>query len=549
MKALVVRPNFSQIEESVIKNEVDHPVYKLMRNPILWKINIHGAFMKSLSAISVYNKLTEIGVKTDAMDMLLEFGIVITERGIIIQNDQIKNVLEYEKYDLICISCSSCQQYLPAKRLVDIARKTLPKLKIIIGGYHASCDPLDIITSIPGIDVVVIGDFEPIADSLVSALKTNTGLENIPNLYYRKDNKIVTTQRRYFRINYRDYIPNFPSSGFDKYIPYYAEHLIEGSRGCLYNKCGFCAEPFLRNYYIHRPVDQVLDEMEYTVKRCKEIHGEDEVVFFLFSDPLWGGSPSWAKEFCYKLKERKKKFQLKIKWEVEMRVDQKITDLFPIMVETGCIGFSFGVESVHPKILRSMNKCTDYEHYYQSILNTIKAAIKATRQVEGCWVEMNIIVGWPGEELKDLLHAFEKITKIKKEIGGNLLIFYFPVAPLPGTKLWEMVTDNDFKNRTGLKMIFPLRYWKEGYFPFVPMLNASKTLSAASIADFATHKVVREPTRIIENPSVWLSDKSFEQSILTKDIIPKEEIYKYSNLLRTDNNISGPDAYFINAYT
>lgn len=541
MKALVIRPGLCEIPEEVIKNSSRHPILECMRVPRLWKIGVYMSTIRSVGAIAVSHKLSTLGVETDATEAMFEFGIAITKKGIELQNTEFKNKLLKGKYDLICISCTTCQEYRAVKRLCAVTKQTLPHGRIIVGGYHPSCDTKHMMHTIPEIDIIVFSDFEPVAEQLITAIKNNTGLDSIPNLIYRKNGNIICTERKFYKIDFNRDVGDYSDNPFNRFLSLYSLHSIEGSRGCPYHKCTFCQEAVLRKYRSSRPVEQLVNEMEYITNAVAKYHGNNAVAVMGFTDPVWGLSREWIINFCNLIKQRKNRFDAGLRWAVDTRLDQNIKDLYPLMHEAGCRDIAVGVESFSPNMLNKMkksNKEINPDEFYNKVKDTLKAASDL-----GWNAAYSLLLGWPGEELKDILCTFDKVSQMKKEIGNKVTTSFYGVTPLPGTELWEMMQDHEFCKKNHTSMEIDMRFWEKGYYPYVPLINPSRTLSAAAISNFATHKF-QSTIKKTEGISRWVIDTSFQEKLFKNDMITKDDIGYYLELIRKDFMEIGQSGFF-----
>lgn len=538
MKALVVRPGICEIPEEYSRGKTTHPIYELMHEPTLWKICIFLSLIRSPGAVAVSKKLIELGLEVDATE-LIEFGVTITDKGIDIQNELISNKLKNEQYDIICISCTSALEYLTTKRMAELCKKILPQSRIVIGGYHASADPYDMMKSIQAIDVLVVGDFEVIAESLISAIKGDVPYQDIPNIYYRENGRINQTERQFIHFNFNKHTHSTIESPFDRFIPFYVLYMIEGSRGCPYNRCSFCAEPLMRKYYSTKSIENIINEIDYIICKAGECHGMNSTIPIGFSDPVWGLKKTWISEFCDKLEQSMKSWGPKLVWRADMRLDQNIQDLYERMYALGCRSIAFGVESFSLPTLKKMNKAVDETKY----LENAKKALSAAASV-GWDVAINIIFGWPGEQLRDMLVTMEKIAEIRKEAGKNIRPAIYSATPFPGTILWDILDDEEYKQKHGIKLIVQKRFWKKGIIPFVPVFNASRTLSAVAIANYATNSFKKKDVSRDRRKSLWMKDTTFEEKLATEDIITKDDVLHYASIIRKDYVEAGEMCFF-----
>jgi hypothetical protein len=149
---------------------------------------------------------------------------------------------------------------------MEIHRKVkerVPDLKIVAHGPHAnwySKEILDLYSD--SIDIVSVGDGEVSAVPLVKWAYGKDGieLEDIPNINFRGKAKPP-------RKGYAD-MDTFPVPTYDE--EFYLDiddkimmPMFDGSRGCPYAKCIFCAQPIFMGPYRERKTENVLRDVGY----------------------------------------------------------------------------------------------------------------------------------------------------------------------------------------------------------------------------------------------------------------------------------------------
>lgn len=172
-----------------------------------------------------------------------------------------------------------------AFNIARIIKRIHPDKKVLMGGFSASYFAEDIMQSNEAVDFILAGDFvEKQLVDLLNAVEKGSGLENVPNLFYREGEKIRKNPplkdddpTDVVFINYKILVRNsIKYHDVRGHLPYYgwiknpvAMTLIQ--RGCQYN-CGFCGGSnfaYKNHYYPVSPVkrspERIADELE-TVK-------------------------------------------------------------------------------------------------------------------------------------------------------------------------------------------------------------------------------------------------------------------------------------------
>lgn len=307
---------------------------------------------------------------------------------------------------------------------VTITRKILPNAKIIIGGPHATAQPLEVIKN-DMIDIVVVGEAEQIIVPLLNALQNKTDLKEVKGIVFKRDGQVIQTEKpeyidlenlpfparemlptvkKYFR-----QIPLFPS------IP--PVGFIIASRGCPFN-CSFC-QPMLREIFGNkvrfRSPQSVLKELDELVEKY-------HIKTLYFIDDNMTVNKKWLYEICDGIEKRN--------YGLIIGVQGKADTLTPEMAERlkriNCRYMSFGVES----------GC-------QRILDTIMGKHLTIAQIENAFklCEQNniltcasLMIGSPGDNKESILDTVELLGRIRP----NFIDLHY-TAPTPGSKMFNEV--------------------------------------------------------------------------------------------------------------
>ncbi|MEW6202659.1 MAG: cobalamin-dependent protein [bacterium] len=188
-----------------------------------------------------------------------------------------------------------------------------PGIKILVGGMTAAAFHREIMERYSHVDYVIRGDGEVPLESLISALRGDSSLGDVPNLTWRDDEKVIANPLSYSataadldRLNptHRDLIHNyqFYSARYlyncmtDTAESYAKEpvHYIYAGRGCSVD-CAYCAgaqsstvREFGRTCPVFRSVPVVADEM-------LEVYKQGIRNFYLCFDPP-GCNPNFYPE-------------------------------------------------------------------------------------------------------------------------------------------------------------------------------------------------------------------------------------------------------------
>lgn len=298
--------------------------------------------------------------------------------------------------------------------VVKLARKAKelnPKIKVIIGGPHASLEPEEVISAEP-VDFVVVGEGEYAFLELVSRLSTDGELSDIKNIWYKSNGSIKQNSpgswiKRLDDLPFPDF-ELFNMRRYNRLWSFYRNTTLVASRSCPYS-CTNC-QPALREImgpYRQRSVENVVSEIRFLKARYKVRH-------FSFVDNTFTVNRKWVVDFCDELIRQ----NLKITWICAGTVGAVDRELMALMKRAGCTAISFGVES-------------GSQHVLDNILHK-KLSVEKAREVIREASELKLrthcyfMLGIPGETKEQTWETVE----LAKTINCDSLLFSI-VVPQP----------------------------------------------------------------------------------------------------------------------
>jgi radical SAM superfamily enzyme YgiQ (UPF0313 family) len=262
-------------------------------------------------------------------------------------------------------------------------------------------------------------------DYTVTEFASGMPLEEIKGVSFRKDGKIVHTEKR-LPIENLDALPwatpiykrdmdytryNVPFL-LNPYISFYT------TRGCP-AKCTFCLWPqtFDGHMWRQRSVDDVAKEVEHALKLFPDV----QEIFF--DDDTF----TIGKERVLALCERFK--PLNFTWSCTSRVHVDLETL-QAMRAAGCRLFIVGFESGNPQILKNIKKGASVEQAREFMKNCKKAGIV---------VHGDFIIGLPGETRETI----EESLQFAKELDCETIQVSIAHA-YPGTEFYDFAQTNGY---------------------------------------------------------------------------------------------------------
>lgn len=244
---------------------------------------------------------------------------------------------QYTHADLVGVTAFTST----APRAYEIAKQYREKgVTTVMGGVHAAMRPEE---AQQRVDSLVIGEAEAVWPKLLADFEAGN-LEK----------------------TYRGGFPEMTNMPIPRYdlFPRGCIGAVQTSRGCPMN-CKYCSvTAFNGNRYRHRPVEEVLDELEAIPKR---------VVFFLDDNIVGHGKEN--RDRAIRLFEGMIKRRLNKIWagQASMNLSDDETVL-EYAAKSGCVLVMMGVESEDPDALREIKKPTNIKALktsYQEVFRRI----------------------------------------------------------------------------------------------------------------------------------------------------------------------------------
>lgn len=257
------------------------------------------------------------------------------------------------------------EELLAHYRLIDQLKSRYPDIPVIVGGPHATHEPVHTLKNFPSIDFLGLGEGEITLTEWLNAIKSGAKIsefKKINGLAFRngKGGIFITDAREKFRdINVLpdpafDLIrePGAPGAEMNAFP-------LVSSYGCPFH-CTFCAA----DHGSYRAIDP--ERMAGQIEKAIADYG---VEYFAIRDSFWPPSRKWLERFCDEV-ERKK---LKFKFHFETRAGTLNEKEFRRLKRLGLQAVAVGVESGDPFILKNIKKGITPEDAWETfdILNRV----------------------------------------------------------------------------------------------------------------------------------------------------------------------------------
>ena len=407
----------------------------LLINPpqIFSKTQVSAGVIPPLGPLYLASYLKEKGHKIIFIDSVVEAHKKITKineeisiRGLTF--DEIIGRITPD-VDLIGISNLFSFAFPVVSELTRKIKESFPKIKIVLGGAHASALP-KLCLEQSSADFVVIGEGEVTAGKLADYLegKGKGKIKTIDGLAYRNKKSIIINPKKEYIANL-DILP-FPARDLVNWEKYYSIDEAHGptkkrwtpilsSRGCPF-ECTFCTSKLWDRKYRARSAKNVVDEIEECIKKYKimEFHFEDENMTM---------NRERIKDICRMIIKK----GLQISWQTPNGIRASVTDheTLNLMKKSGCYHITVAPESGSERVLNEIIK------KHQN-LNKVTEVVKHASKI-GLKTAAYFVIGLPGETINDVNLSIKYACKLAK--AGLDEVAFSNFIPLPGSYLFEVL--------------------------------------------------------------------------------------------------------------
>jgi radical SAM superfamily enzyme YgiQ (UPF0313 family) len=458
------------------------PPYKALKG-------IGSEYGYSINVVSLAAYLREEGIDTSVitgnllLDLPVQQSMTFDVKKYAEGQKEYERILDEENHFIWQKICKYIQHYnpkavgisclTPARNLVDkmamLIKNVNSNIKVIVGGHHPTFCPNETLEN-SNIDYVIRGEGEKPLLQLVKKIKAgNFDLSSVHSISYRKDATIVNNSNGEM-INDLDLLP-FPARDLviDCDFSRYKSHYVSTARGCPYT-CSFCSDRRLWHRKVRRR------SIASVMKEIKHLIDTYDIDFIDFVDGTFTFDTSYLHTFCQNMIQEK----IKVKWRCTARYDNMNEEVLDLMKQANCAGLYFGLESGSERILKFINKRITVEDIVRASELVSKSGILSVTA---------IILGLPQEERNDMQSTLQLMKKIKTDIFDiNCYV------PLPGTDLYDTMSDEDRKNIDWRKVGFKSY---DNYF--------TKNMSKNDLQEFVNeaHEIAKDTLKSFQKHGGW----------------------------------------------
>ena len=338
-------------------------------------------------------------------------------------DDHLKNHLQHNEYDLICMGFLAPRLHIKILDLCRIINNHKKHAWFVLGGHGPSPIP-EYVLRLTKADIVAIGEAEDTFSELIGAGMDREKLKDIDGIAFWDNNEITINKRR-------DPIKNLDSIPFPAWHLFPMEeytsrpspvgkephekvgHMIL-SRGCV-GRCNFCYR--MEKGFRYRSIQNILEEII-------ELREKYNVTYYVFNDEL----ALYPKKRIFELKDALDKNDIKIKFQASTRAElfnENGREIASLLKEMGCCYLGIGFESANQDILNTMGKRTTVAQNHQAAQCVTSAKIP---------LGLFFIWGNIGDNEQTLR---EDVDFIKQYNTYNDIRTIRPPTPYPGAPLYD----------------------------------------------------------------------------------------------------------------
>ncbi|MBU7047234.1 MAG: B12-binding domain-containing radical SAM protein [Theionarchaea archaeon] len=331
---------------------------------------------------------------------------------------KVVEAVQRKRSEVVGISCVTITLPL-ALRIAEEIKKNDPTTLVVLGGPGPSGRGERILRRFPVVDFVVDGEGETSLVDLLKAVEKDENQIEAKGVFYRNKGEVCYNGPQE-RVECLDDL-DFPAYELVN-MKTYEKYGIIWHRGCPYN-CSFCDVSKMWGRKVSsRSMNHVIQEIEMlkTQFGAQEIHFFDDTFTLRKEDTL---------HMCERLEE------MDINWTANCRINTVDRELLEKMVDAGCKGIFYGIESGSDRVLKMINKRIRVE-------DAITVIKKTPPQLS---VKVSFIWNYPFETLDDFYKTFFLISYL---FSQGIQVRYTPLSLLLQSSLYreykgKLITDKN----------------------------------------------------------------------------------------------------------
>lgn len=345
------------------------------------------------------------------------------------QKAELAQKLEQENILVIAIITTYYVSYFPILEIIEFIKKHNRTAVIVVGGPFVSNQAfsmnsgsaLETLFEIIDADIYVnSSQGEAALVNIIDALKSNTPLDRVNNIYYKTAKGYLSTPVEVENNKLSDNPVNWRL--FAGARPEYVN--VRTAISCPF-KCAFCGFRVRAGKYQGLEVEKIETELDAlnTIESLQTVHFIDDTL----------NTPSQRFKHLLKTIIRKK---YRFKWVSWFRCHNVDREMVEMMKESGCLGVFLGLESGNNQILKNMNKGITIDEYYEGISLLKKFNILTYG---------SFIIGFPGETEKTAADTLGFIEESGIDFFGTKVWYMEPFSSIMAEKEKYKITGSQYE--------------------------------------------------------------------------------------------------------
>ncbi len=340
-----------------------------------------------------------------------------------------RTALDQFQPDLVGVSCRSTE-WETAQAMLSMADPGVP---VVVGGPHATIAPEEVIAQ-DGVDMLVRGEGEESIIELVNRLESGSSLEDMPNLWLKRDGEVI-------RNDVRPLVQDMDSLALPKWDIWDARHFrehyhqvfypsarifgdLETSRGCPYS-CPYCITPTLQELYRGKGKFHREKSAERIVAEINKLRDERDIDYIRFVDETFILNRKRLKEFADLYRD------IRLPFSFSTRPETVSDEMMGLLAAAGANCVSFGLESGNEEYRREvLNRKTRQQQVIDAVAIAKRYGVKTFAFV---------MIGLPHEDRAKIQDTLELINILQPDVF-QISIFY----PFEGTPFYDYCLKQGF---------------------------------------------------------------------------------------------------------
>jgi len=329
-------------------------------------------------------------------------------------------------------------QWVFASVIAEKVKKRVNKIPIVIGGINTSEISKAFLENFNQFDIAIWGEGEAPLNELTHFLSNPNNFSEfkIERACYRVNSIVKESalkKHNYLNLSYDELYPDFydffefrKQTGIITPVNYL---VIEGSRGCHWNRCHFCYTNEGYNYR-RKSVKKLSQEIRYMISTYGIF------CFKFFDNDIIGKNVNRFHSLLEELIKLKKEYHNFSVVGAEVITSDLSYSTIKKMYEAGIINIQIGFESTSNNLLKKIDK----KNTFATNLNTIKHCLEIGIFIGGA----NVIYNLLEENEEDIYESIDNLKFFRFLLGkkNNFYLELFPLSINSISKYLCMVSDN-----------------------------------------------------------------------------------------------------------